>query len=349
MKEANKFVLCSLMDYDQITDAGWKNANVLSEEILEDPDDLWGAILARSPAQTRQLFQARKLHPSDGAADMIMEAAWNIKSRYGGDASQIWGGREPDDTVQSLLDMNVDKKTVKIIEVALYDTKQLPKWPWMPSNGSQVDKKEANKFMLYCIMDYQMRTWMVWRNAKRFSQGILGDPDDLWGAILDMSESDVVLLFKNKKLHRFPPCGERVWRCAKHIRDNYGGDAREIWKGRTTVTVREVLQVMHGIGPTLSRMIVGALIDSKQIEGVGDLKADMHVRRVLGRAFTGNSISANKALETARAIMQDNSWKIDEPLFEIGRNQCRPKAPFCSKCCLQTECSYAISGAGHDR
>ena len=344
MKEANKFMLCSLMDYDQTTEAGWENANVLSEEILEDPNDLWGAILSWSPALVRQVFQAHKLHPSDGAADMIIEAARNIKDRYGGDASKIWASREPGDTVQRLLDMNVDKKTVEIIENALYDTKQLPKWPWMPLDGRQVGKKDANKFMLYCIMDYQMRTWMVWRNAKRFSQRILGDPDDLWGVILDMSESDTVLLFKKEKLHRFPPCGKRVWRCAKHIRDNYGGDAREMWRGRTTVEVRESLQAMYGIGPTLSRMIVGALIDSKQIEGVGDLKADMHVRRVLGRVFTGASISANKALETARAIMQDNSWKIDEPLFEIGRNQCRPKAPFCSNCCLHTVCSYALSG-----
>ena len=349
MKEANKFMLCSLMDYDQTTDAGWESANVLSEEILGDPDDLWGAVLVRSPTLIRQLFQSRKLHPSDGAADMIIEAARNIKGRYGGDASKIWADREPDDTVQRLLGVNVDKKTVGIIEDALYDTKQLSKWPWMPSDGSPVSKKDANKFMLYCIMDYQMRTWMVWRNAKRFSQGILGDPDDLWGAILDMSEPNAVLLFKNEKLHRFPSCGERVWRCAKHISNNYSGDAREMWKGRITVAVRESFQAMHGIGSALSRMIVGALIDTKQIEGVGDLKADMHVRRVLGRVFTGNSISANKALETAREIMQDNSWKIDEPLFEIGKHRCRPKVPFCSSCCLQVECSYALSGAVHDK
>ena len=44
------------------------------------------------------------------------------------------------------------------------------------------------------------------------------------------------------------------------------------------------------VGPQISRMIVGALYDTKQISEAGDLKADIHVRRVLGRVFAGDRV-----------------------------------------------------------
>ena len=62
-----------------------------------------------------------------------------------------------------------------------------------------------------------------------------------------------------------------------------------------------------GVGPQLSRMTVGVLHDTKQIEGAGELKADIHVRRVLGRVFTGDMVSAEAALDIGREMMPRGS------------------------------------------
>lgn len=46
--QANKFMLGAIMDYQMPADAVWENARILSEDLLGDPDDLWGT-MARMP------------------------------------------------------------------------------------------------------------------------------------------------------------------------------------------------------------------------------------------------------------------------------------------------------------
>ena len=43
--------------------------------------------------------------------------------------------------------------------------------------------RSANKFLLGCILDYQMNVDEVWENARRFAKDDLGDPRDLWHEI----------------------------------------------------------------------------------------------------------------------------------------------------------------------
>ena len=41
-------------------------------------------------------------------------------------------------------------------------------WPWLSDlKGRRATKKSANKFMLGCILDYQMPADLVWENAKQ--------------------------------------------------------------------------------------------------------------------------------------------------------------------------------------
>ena len=77
------------------------------------------------------------------------------------------------------------------------------------------------------------------------------------------------------------------------ISNRYGGDARRIWDGQP---ISEILQRLEDatFGPNLSHMVVGALIDTKQIEGRGNLKADINVTRVLGRVFTGSKTTPDE-------------------------------------------------------
>jgi len=56
------------------------------------------------------------------------------------------------------------------------------------------------------------------------------------------------------------------------------------------------------VGEQIARMVVGALIDTQQIVGSGDVKADIHVRRVLGRLLMGRMLNPGEALEMTREM-----------------------------------------------
>ncbi len=53
-------------------------------------------------------------------------------------------------------------------------------WPWLSDlNVKRADKKSANKFMLGCILDFQMKAEQAWDNAERFAEDERGDPINL--------------------------------------------------------------------------------------------------------------------------------------------------------------------------
>jgi hypothetical protein len=88
-------------------------------------------------------------------------------------------------------------------------------------------------------------------------------------------------------------------------------------------------------------MIVGALRDTNQLEGTGDVKADLHVRRVLGWVLTGNGpLSAAGATAVARELHPANPWLLDTPLYWLGRDVCTAADPDCDNCYLQEICQY---------
>ena len=87
-------------------------------------------------------------------------------------------------------------------------------------------------------------------------------------------------------------------------------------------------------------MIVGALIDTHKINGVGNVKADIHVCRVLGRALTGEGLTPGRATEITRRMYPQNPWFLDRPLFALGRQICVAGTPQCSKCYLRPACAY---------
>ena len=219
-------------------------------------------------------------------------------------------------------------------------------WPWLSDPwAGPADKKGANKFMLGAIMDYQMRARQVWENARRLSEDILGDPDDLWGAMADMSESSMEDVFRGPpSLHRFPGgASRRIRRIAAEIAREYGGDSSRIWRGRSPNDVMRRLHRMRA-GPQTSTMIVGALLDTGQIEGRGDLKASLHSRRVLGRIFLCREATADEVLKIADRMEPGNSWLLDRYIYGLGQDVCR-RRPECGRCRLRRECAY---GSGFD-
>jgi hypothetical protein len=213
-------------------------------------------------------------------------------------------------------------------------------WEWLSNlNGKPLDKKSANKFFFCCILDYQMKADTVWRNGKRFTEIILGDPDDLWGYITNFSHDKWMSKFKEFSLHRFPKAHERIWRIGNIIISKYGGDTRNIWKDRTPAEIIYRLYDMK-MGEQISNMVVGALIDTKQIDGHGDLKADININRVLGRVIRGEEYTAHESIEMARRMYSDNPWLLDRELFIIGRELCLLQECYCDECYLRPECEY---------
>ena len=218
---------------------------------------------------------------------------------------------------------------------------EVANWPWLVDADGRATKKQANKFMLGAIMDYQMPADVVWENARILSEEILGDPDDLWGVIARKSSSEMARLFRGPPtLHRFvKDMPKRVQRISNDITRKYGGDARRIWEGYSTDEIMRRLKDVCG-GEHIPRMIRGALYDTHQIDGKGELKADINVRRVLGRVYDGDMVSADKALKIANRLVPDDSWKLDKPLYDTGKGVCTAQKPDCPYCELRSECEY---------
>lgn len=218
-------------------------------------------------------------------------------------------------------------------------------WKWLSDlGGAWADRKRANKFLLGAILDYRMRADRVWRNAQRFAEDDLGDPDDLWETILAIPAWDSEVVFRRYRLHWFRAAHRRVRRIGADITRNYGGDSRKIWKGQRPTEVRKRLEKMR-MGPQISRMVVGALFDTRQISAAGELKADLHVTRVLGRVFVGERVSVVEAHRIANRMMPGRSWMVDAPLYLLGKSRCRPTTPDCGRCYLRQECAYFEANA----
>lgn len=200
-----------------------------------------------------------------------------------------------------------------------------------------LSEKSANKFLLACILDYQVDANVIWDRARKLSEETFGDPPHLWNYVTqEWTEDEWAAMWRVFRLHRFPAAHARVWRIGNEIVHKYGGDARRIWQGRDANEVLGALEGMR-VGPEISRMIVGALISQGLVRGTGDLKADIHVRRVLGRVVD-QDLSPLAARQLAKAIYATNPWDLDIALYDIGKTLCRKNWVYCEEC--------SIGGAG---
>lgn len=201
--------------------------------------------------------------------------------------------------------------------------------PWL--DQKPLTMKNANKFFLGAIIDYQIGADMAWDNAKRLSEKVLGDPASLWVHITNSyTKEDWAAKWRQFRVHRFPAAHNRIWRIGYAIVKGYDGDVRNIWQGENAEAVLKKLEGMR-CGQEISRMIVGMLITYKQIDGTGDVKADRHVCRVLGRVFA-QSFDPTAARQVARKICPGNPWGIDIALYDIGKWYCLSDWCYCEYC-----------------
>jgi hypothetical protein len=82
------------------------------------------------------------------------------------------------------------------------------------------------------------------------------------------------------------------------------------------------------VGEQISHMILGALCDTKWINSDrGDVKADRHLNRVVGRIFRGERFSSEETVRVTRLMKDENPWLLDKPLFDIGQKYLPPVRP----------------------
>jgi endonuclease III len=227
--------------------------------------------------------------------------------------------------------------------IRLNATQQSYSSTWLlPSNQRRLSKRNANKFLLGSILDYQIPGHVAWENARRLTEQILDDPANLWEEVTSTSQSRWKRKWRKYKLHRFPAAHDRVWRIGKEIVRHYHGDAREIWENQNSEIVLRRLGNLR-VGKQLSRMVVGSLIDSGHIRGAGDIKVDRHIRRCFGRLFVGRGFSEREVDEVTkitRIMHPSNPWVLDWPLFTLATTVCTSRDPKCVNCEFRTDCSY---------
>jgi len=230
-----------------------------------------------------------------------------------------------------------------ITKTLLKANEYVPGFWAMLERGRRPTMKEANLFLLVCILDYQIPSHKALENARRLAEKILDNPKKLWHTIASVSLSVWESKRNVYRLHRFPVAHTRVWKIASEVVRDYEGDARKIWEGQNPCVTLSRLNKMH-VGEQISRMIVGGLCDTEQIFGTGDVKVDIHVRRSLGRLIRGKKYEAresNDVLRITREMNPSNPWKLDKPLYELGKAYCHESSPDCNKCPYAGKCAYA--------
>jgi len=213
-------------------------------------------------------------------------------------------------------------------------------WEWLQkddgSNIKRLTKKNANKFLFACIIDYQSRADHQWEKARKFTETDLRDPVNLWKVLSRYNWRS--LRKKYRYLHRFPQAHKRIVRIARSVDEIYAGDARNIWRKQEPRVVEERFEAIS-LGEQLTRMAIGALLDSKQIKGTGDVKADLNVKRVLGRIFIGKPVDEDQAIELSRKLHPRNPWRYDSVMYFHGQYVCKSK-PMCDECNFSPVCKY---------
>ncbi len=237
----------------------------------------------------------------------------------------------------------VDDRVGNIAVLLLAHREDAPQfWTWL-SPGLIPSRKDANKFLLASILDYQIPYQRAWDSARRLSEDILGDPDDIWRAITSVPLEEWTSRRREYSLHRYSKAHERVWTIGKRIVDQYDGDARRIWDGQT---VEGTLYRLNGlrVGEQISRMVAGALLDTGLVEGPAQVKADVNVRRVLGRAVQGREYPFDDTVavtDLTQRMHPENPWQLDRSLFTLGTTVCRAHDPVCYNCYLSSDCRCA--------
>lgn len=214
-----------------------------------------------------------------------------------------------------------------------------------PLQGHEISRAAANEYLLYCQLEFRMHTGLAEQSARRVIAAFGDSGTDLWHAIAGMEVDQWTRLARELALHRFVRTrANAVRQVAGRMVNHFDGNALTVWSSRDPETTLCNLAGTLRIGPQLARMCVLGLLEHGLLDGDGDVKADVHVCRVLGRAVHGVPFliaDTHRVQETLREMKPQQKWLLDLPLWAIGRQHCHASNPVCTACPIRAECRYA--------
>jgi hypothetical protein len=231
-----------------------------------------------------------------------------------------------------------NERVGRITKLLLENRGEIYWWPLSDSIGKKPTKKVANKFLFLHMMDYQTDSTKLADKVQIFIEEELEDPSNLWDVVTGYKLNDWMDI--THSLHWLSAARKRPWVIGKDIVEIYDGDARKLWINQDYETISHNIYNLLG-GEAIPRMILGALYDTKQIEIVkGDVKPDIHVKRVLGRIVLGRELDEMESLNLTREMYPENPWLLDRPLFNLGTSICSKKHFYCDECFMQFVCKF---------
>jgi len=220
-----------------------------------------------------------------------------------------------------------------------------------------VENEEANAFLndlgtyphayvLACLMDRQIkaeRAWIIpFKVYKEFGSFSID-------SLTNISLTELIEFFNKKKLHRFNDQMAEIFYLGIHdIVNKYKGNASNIWSGipSSSSVVYKFLE-FKGSGIKISTMAANILARQFRIPFSDfysiDISPDVHIKRVMKRmGLIPPDANNDMIIYKARELNPDFPGIIDFSCWEIGRNWCKPKAPLCSECIINSDCKKII-------
>jgi endonuclease-3 len=221
----------------------------------------------------------------------------------------------------------------------------------LPKGGTFTGNPEADRllradpfaFLMAASTDRGARAESIWELPWQLCQK-LGElnPEKL-SYIMPVELERVLRQLPRKP--RFPnQAAKTIISLAKHVSQEFQGDARRIWSGKPVLQVLYTLQQIYGVGPGIAHMTIRILIDEEQYRPspddlrLIDIKPDVHVIRVFYRSGLSSKREGQSCIEAARRLYPEFPGKLDWPAWEIGRRYCHESGPNCAKCPLGDIC-----------
>lgn len=208
--------------------------------------------------------------------------------------------------------------------------------PSLEAGASRLVIDDAYAFLLATCLDRGTRAEIIWTIPLWLTRQ--------WGhldphRVRNMSDGNIAEAIEDlPKRPRYKGAAIATIReLTRIVVDEYGGDARAFWKGRSATEFRSTLERIPGVGPGIASMavqLVERLFPGELREGPTaglDIKADVHTRRVLYRLGIAPQISDRAALDAARGLLPEYPGRLDAPLWYIGLTWCHARGPDCGE------------------
>ena len=237
-----------------------------------------------------------------------------------------------DPRVQGLFEHAKNLPTIHLIQALLPEATELV-------------EKDSFAFIFACVLDRGTKAEIIWTLPYYIKNKVAKfDPSFFANASIDELYDIFKSLPKRPRYLRAAP--RTVKELSQIIINEYGGEAENLWRGRTASVLKRTLERIYGVGPGISAMTVLLLETTRGVyfddfdHSTMDIKPDVNTTRVLYRLGLIDEEKSGLALEAARRINPEYPGAIDAPLWDIGRKWCKASLPYCGDCPVKTPCPF---------